>query len=423
MNWGYFLADHGWQIVAQAILLCGSAFFSLSETALFSLSRSQVYRLSHGAGPGRLVAAMVGRPRRLLNTILLSNMFVNTAYTALSAMEAIELQAGGLPTWAAALVSLVPLLVLILVGEVTPKVLGLAAGETAAVLVAPPLAVLERGLAPLLWVFQKTIISPVTRLLDVPPDPRGDVSAQELAALLRLSAKRGILEHDANTLLQEILELKDLRVRDIMVPRVDMLAFDLARPRADLLELFRHNRFRKVPVYEAGIDNVVGLIYAKRLVLNPKSPLRSLLVPVPFVPLQADLEKVLIQFRVTRTQMAIVVDEYGGTAGLVTLQDVLEEIVGDIPAPREGAASPPVRELGGGEYLVEANLAIHEWRDFLKIELPSRRISTIGGFVLSQLGHVPQVGEQVRFRNLLFTVESLLGRRIGTLRVRLEDRA
>jgi len=117
------------------------------------------------------------------------------------------------------------------------------------------------------------------------------------------------------------------------------------------------------------------------------------------------------------------VDEYGGTAGLVTLEDVLEEIVGDIPAPGEAEAGPPVREVSPREYVVEANIAVHEWRDFLKIELPSRRISTIGGFVLSQLGHVPQVGEQARFRNLLFTVESLRGRRIGTLRVRLLEGA
>jgi CBS domain containing-hemolysin-like protein len=204
-----------------------------------------------------------------------------------------------------------------------------------------------------------------------------------------------------------------------MVPRVDLVAFDLSRPRAELLDLFRRTGFRKVPAHEGSVDNILGLLHAKRLVLNPEAPLRSLLSPVPFVPLQADLEKVLLQFRVTRTQMAIVVDEYGGTAGLVTLEDVLEEIVGDIPAPRDAEEEAPVRQVGPGEYLVEGNLAIHEWRDFLKIELPSRRISTLGGFVLAQLGHVPQIGEQVRFRNLLFTVEGLRGRRIGALRVRL----
>lgn len=419
MNWGAFFAAHGWQILAQLVLLAGSAYFSASETALFSLSRSQLYRLASGGPSGRLVAALVSRPRRLLNTILLGNMLVNTLYAGLGAMEAIGLGEAGLPAWAAGTASLVPLLALILMGEVVPKVLAVSASERLAGIVAPPLAVLQRVFAPLLWILTKLIVGPVTRLLAIPADARGDVSPDELAALLKLSAKRGILDHDANTLLQEILELKDLRVRDIMVPRVDMVAFDLSGPRAELLEVFRRTKFRKVPVFEGSIDNIVGLIFAKRLVLSPQTPLRGLLAPVLFVPLQADLERVLLQFRVTRTQMAIVVDEFGGTAGLVTLEDVLEEIVGDIPEPSEAAEGPPVRQIDPREYLVEANLAIHEWRDFLKIELPSRRISTIGGFVLSQLGHVPQVGEQVRFRNLLFTVESVRGRRIGTLRVKL----
>jgi len=420
MTGAEFLSAHGWKVVGQAALLVSSAFFSGSETAVFSLSRSQLYRLSHGGPSGRLVAALAGRPRKLLNTILLGNMLVNTAYTALAAAIAIALAQGpgGLPAWAVGLISLGMLIVLILVGEVAPKVVALALGERLAILVAPPLAFLQKALAPLLWVLQKVIVTPVTLLLAVPPDARGDVSADELAALLKLSARRGILQHDANTLLQEILELKDLRVRDIMVPRVDLAAFDLARPRGELLDLFRRTKFRKVPAFDLSIDNVVGLLHAKRLVLNPAAPLRSLLSPVPFVPLQADLERVLLQFRVTRTQMAIVVDEYGGTAGLVTLEDVLEEIVGDIPAP--GEAGSPVRQVAPGEYLVEGDLAIHEWRDFVRMDLPSRRISTLGGFVLAQLGHVPQVGEQVRFRNLLFTVEGLRGRRVGTLRVRLD---
>jgi putative hemolysin len=416
---GAFLVEHGWTFAAQALLLGGGAFFNAAETALFSLSRSQLYRLSNGGGPGRLAATLVARPRRLLNTILLGNMLACTAYVSLGAVMAMQMPRRGLPAWVEGAASLAMLLVLILVGEVVPKSLALAGGERVAILVAPPLAAIQKALAPPLWLLRTLVVTPVTRLLAVPPDARGDMTPDELAALLKLSAHRGMLEHDANTLLQEILELKDLRVRDVMAPRVDMVAFDLSRPREELLDLFRRTAFRKVPAYEGRVDNILGLIHAKRFILNPSLSPRELLSPVPFVPLQANLEKTLLQFRVTRTQMAIVVDEYGGTAGLVTLEDVLEEIVGDIPAPRDEAQGPAVRQAGPDEYLIEGNLAIHEWRDFAGIELPSRRISTLGGFVLAQLGHVPQVGEQVRFRNLLFTVESLHGRRVGTLRVRL----
>ncbi|HUT59650.1 MAG TPA: hemolysin family protein [Phycisphaerae bacterium] len=417
MSWDRFISEHPWQLALQAVLLAFSAFFSGSETALFSLSRSQVHRLRHGGSSGRLAAAMLARPRRLLNTILLGNMLVNTAYASIVVVEVLSMRRSGMAGWAAGLTSLIFLVVLILLGEVAPKVLALATRETFSRIVAAPLSVTGRVLAPPLWLFHNALIAPLTRLL-APRAARGDVSAEELDALLALSAKRGIIERDAHRLLQEILELKGLRVRDVMVPRVDITAFDAAEPRAELLNLFRRTGFRKVPVYENDIDHVLGLVHAKRLILNPDADVRSLVTGVQFVPVQANLERVLVQFRVTRTQTAIVVDEYGGAAGLVTLEDLLEEIVGDIPDPDE-APELGVQRLAEREYLLAADLAIHEWTDVLGIELPSRRISTVGGFVMSLLGHVALVGEQARYRNLRFTVESVRGCRIRTLRVEL----
>ncbi|GAF81767.1 unnamed protein product, partial [marine sediment metagenome] len=167
------------------------------------------------------------------------------------------------------------------------------------------------------------------------------------------------------------------------------------------------------------IDNVLGVVHAKRLLLNPTQPLRELVTPVPFVPEAANIERTLLQLRARRDQMAIVVDEYGGVAGLVTLEDIIEEIVGDIEESQETPRGRPVRQTGPDEYILDGDLAVHEWLDAFKIDLSERRISTIGGFVISLLGRIPDVGDQTTYRNLRFTVEQMRGRRIRKLRLKL----
>lgn len=421
MNWAQALASEAWKLAVMVPLLVCSAFFSGSETTLFSLSRLQLYRLGRGARPGRIVAALMRRPRRVLNTLLLGNMCVNVAYTGIAAVAILELRREGLAGWMAVVASLGSLLVLILFGEVMPKLLAMAAGPRLAVPAAGVLTVVERVAAPVLWILEKAFVVPLTRILAPAQAAAGDITAEELGALLDLSAKRGVIDRDVNALLQEIVALTDIRVADIMVPRVDMIAYDVDGDPGKLIEMLATTRLRKIPVYEKDNDHVVGVVHAKRLLLNPAVPLRELVAKVPFVPEAANVERLLLQFRVTRTQMAIVVDEYGGTAGLVTLEDVMEEIVGDMPASRVAAAEPAVQRVSDGEYLLDGDLAIHEWEDAFKIDLSSERISTVGGFVISLLGRIPREGDQAEYRNLRFTVVSMRRRRIDKLRVELRE--
>ncbi len=420
MTWQQALASEAWKLALLVPLLACSALFSGSETTLFSLTRLQLYRLGHGTRPGRIVAALMRRPRRVLNTLLLGNMCVNVAYTGIAAVAIIELQRAGVAGWLLVAASLASLLVLILFGEVLPKMLAIAAGPRLAVPAAAALSVIERAAGPVLWVLEKALVVPLTRIIAPAQAARGDITAEELAALLDLSAKRGLIDRDVNALLQEIVALTDIRVADIMVPRVDMIAYDVDGDPAGLIELFTATRLRKIPVYERGIDNVLGVVHAKRLLLSPTPPpLRQLVAKVPFVPEAAKVERLLLQFRVTRTQMAIVVDEYGGTAGLVTLEDVLEEIVGDMPDSHAAAPGPAVQRVSDSEYLLAGDLAIHEWEDAFKIDVSSEQISTVGGFVISLLGRIPREGDQVEYRNLRFTVVSMRRRRIEKLHLEL----
>jgi len=419
--WGEFLASHVWRLASMAALMAGSAFFSGSETAMFTLSRGQLYRLRSAGGAGRIVTSLMARPRRLLNTLLLGNLLINVAYTGLAAVVVFDLGRSDLPAWAAPVGSAAGLVVLILVGEVTPKMVALTAGRHWAMSAAPALAVIQRALAPLLWVLQRAAVEPLTRLIAPRPSAPADISADELAAVLDLAARRGTIDRDTSAMLKEIVSLTDLRTADIMVPRVDMIAYDVSGPRSGLVELFKRTGLIKIPVYDGDLDHIAGVIYAKRLLLSGQTGLRGLVAPTTFVPESANLEHLLVHFRANRTQMAIVVDEYGGTAGLVTLEDVLEEIVGEMPDPRSSDRGPAVQRVAPDRYVLDGELPIHEWADAFKIDLRRRRISTVGGFVTSLLGRIARVGESVDYRNLRFTVTAVSGRRIDRLELQLGD--
>ena len=418
--WGAFLAGHVGQMVLLAALLTMSAFFSGSETALFSLSPGQLYRLRRGGGGGRLTASLMARPHQILHSLLLGNLLVNVAYSGISAVLIIDLQRQtALPGALLAALLLAPVLVLILVGEVLPKMLAMLVAERWAVAAAVPLTGLRKALHWVIFVLHRAIVGPLTQIIAPRPAAGAAISGEELGARLDLSAKRGILDSQANVLLQEIVELTDLRVCDIMVPRVDMICYDVDAPTAGLVRLLGRTKLRRVPVYERDVDHVIGVVHAKRVLLDPAARLRDIVVTVPFVPEAANLERVLTQLRARRSQMALVVDEYGGTAGLVTMEDILEEIVGDIPDRHEEGRGPAVEQVGPGRYVIDGDLPIHEWDDAFGMGLRGRRISSIGGFVTSLLGRIPAVGDAAAYRNLRFTVRSMRRRRIGRLELQL----
>jgi putative hemolysin len=410
------------EFLALVGLLLASAFFSGSETALFNLSRGEIHKMAAGGWAGHLVARLLGQPRRLLNTLLLGNMLVNVAYSATSAVLVLQFQEQGLAAWAIGAMSIAPLLVLILFGEVTPKMLAYGVAREWSLVAASPIAVLQRVLSPISWVLDRTMVAPLTMIFAPRKIAPPAISADELAALMRLSARRGILDATASEMLQEIVELNEVRVAEVMAPRVEVIAFDINRPRQQLVELFSQTRLRKIPVYDGQLDHVLGVVHAKRVLLNHHTPLREMIRPVWFVPETARLDTVLAQFRKRHNQMAIVVDEYGGTAGLVTLEDVLEEIVGNIPDRREEPLPEPVAGLGQGRYRISGDLAVRDWAEAFDFTLEHGRISTVGGFVTSLLGRLARPGDCVSCRNLTFTVEAVRGRRIETLTLaRQED--
>ncbi len=415
-----YLTEYGWETVVMVGCLLGSGFFSGSETALFSLTRRDLLGMEGSGGWGeRITVRLTRRPQRLLNTLLLGNMLVNIAFSATAAVLVLNMRRTGRSGWVIAAVSVAPLLVLILIGEVTPKMLAYSSAKRWSIFAAVPIFALQRLFRPVLWLLELVLVSPITRILAPRRPETNDITTEELASVMRLSARRGVLDHDTGAILQEIVELANLKTGDIMVPRIDVIAYDIEKSAEGLIQLFRRTGLRKIPVYEKNLDNVLGVIHAKRLLLCPDAPLRDLIRPVSFLPEAADLEKVLKQFRKTRKQMAIVVDEYGGTAGLITLEDVLEEIVGDIPDLHDAESPPAVQKKSETEYIVSGDLGIHDLVEAFGIAPEVRPVSTFGGLVTLLEGRIPRAGDSVTYRNLRFTVLTMRTRRVESILLEL----
>jgi len=410
-------------IVLLAALLGLSAAFSGSEAALFSLSRAQLER--YRASPTRLrrlVPRLLAKPQQLLTTILAGNTAVNTLVFAVSYVFFSRLAAQVGP-WITPLSAVASVLLVVVCGEVVPKVIGITLADRFAPWCAAFMSAAGTIAGPLARVIEVGIARPCERLLWGKKTPKesapADLTAEELKALLELSRRRGQLDDVETRFLREIIDFSATRVRDVMVPRVEVVAYEVDQPAEGLRDLMRQTRRKKVPVYSGSIDNIVGLVYAKVLFLNPDKKLRELLSPVHFVPELASCEHLLLHFRQTRTQLAIVVDEYGGMAGLVTLEDVLEQIVGELQTPEAAPQEPDIIPISSTEYNISGKLDVRYWAQTFGLPPQAERVVTVGGLVQARLGRPAQVGDVVRLGNVEVEVTSVQRRRVHRLRLKL----
>jgi CBS domain containing-hemolysin-like protein len=420
------LADYPLHLAVMAALLAASFFFSGSETALFSLTWDQLRRFRAARSPFRnLAARLMDDPKRLLVTVLFGNLTVNTAFFALSVLLMLQIDQSH-PSYARQwrfVITVVAPLAVIVLGEVTPKSVAATMPARLAPIAAGPLTLLQYVVLPVRLVLGYAVVAPLERLVLGRRPPRGPiVTTDELQAVVEVAAREGVVSRDESDMLDEVLELARLRVREVMTPRVEIVACDVHTPMADVIHLFCLSRHAKIVVYDRRLDNVCGVVYAKTAFLNPEKPLGELVRKVRYVPEMKTVESLLREFRAERIQFAIVVDEYGGLAGLVTLEDCLEAIVGEIEdTSAEPAEAEPVERLGPAEYRLAGDLSIRSWADLFE-QAPPRtggRTSTVAGFVTSLLGRVPSRGDTARWRNLEFTVEEVKGRRVTRVRLRL----
>jgi len=419
------LAEFPLHLLVMAVLLGASGFFSGAETALFNLSRDQLRRFRASRSPfRRITARLMDDPRRVLVTVLFGNMTVNVAFFVMGVMLMHKVGEGppeAVGTWRLIIATLTPLLVIVF-GEVTPKSVAATMPGRLAPVAALPLMALGYLVLPVRLVLGYAIVVPLARLITGGRrDEPGFVTTDELQAIVEVAENEGAVSSAEGDMLADILELGEMTVREVTTPRVEIVGCDVRTPTRDVLPIFKQSMKTKILVYEGRMDNVVGVVYAKTAFLNPEVPLADLVRPVHYVPETKTVESLLKTFRARRIQFAVVVDEYGGLAGLVTLEDCLEEIVGEIEDETDVPAAEPVQRLGPSQYLLAGNLSIRSWEDLFGMDLPEGggRYTTVAGFVTSLLERLPQRGDTARWRNLEFCVDEVRRRRVTRVRLRL----
>lgn len=403
-------------------LLAASAFCSASETALFGLTADERVSVRRSSPrTARTLDALLGDPRQLLITVLLANMSVNVLYFVISSMLLTRARLGVIGSL---LIGLGTLAVIVVFSETLPKLLASAMRRSAVVLLAPPMLVLHRAIAPARRLLDRIVIAPLGRLT-TPAGAPPRLGRLELAAILEQSGAAGIIDADEQQLLRGVFELRRLRVRDVMTPRVDMAWLESKSTRDRIAQTAAARRLTRLPVAGRGVDDIVGILDVKRYLLDKRgaaTPIEDHLRRPRFVPELATVERLIDDFRADRADLAIVVDEYGGTAGVVAIEDCIEEIVGDIVSPEEEAEPPPV-EIRPGEWIVPGEINLRRWADAIGASVVHSPASTLGGLILERLGRPANVGDEIRLANVRLQVEEVRGSRIRRVRVRLDEDA
>lgn len=411
------LSTHLWQIITMMILLACSAFFSGAETAFFNLPRRQVRRYKKSSIPlERLTARVLTDPNRFLTALLFGNMTVNVLFFAISSTLSVQIGQSNGPL-AATVTAAVCFFVLLLGGEMLPKSLAYSNSRRVCLLASPTCYILLRVLGPLLRWMDFLLIQPIVRLF-VHSRKSDGVSVNQLRALLDTSRRRGLISRDENLLMDEILKFSVLKTRHVMQPRVEMPACAINAPAGEVIRRMRQQRIVKMPVYTRSIDTIVGLVHFRDLLLKPGRSIASMVRTVRFVPEQKTVESLVEFFRQTRTDTAIVVDEYGGIAGLITIEDVLEQIVGEIEdehdADDDDGNIKPFDDTG---YLVKALTPIEDFNAYFDAGFSDDEFDTIGGIVTQHFGHLPAKDESIVIDGFNFKVLSADNRRLRLLQV------
>ena len=408
------------QIGLLVILLIGSGFFSASETALMSLSRIKIRHMEEdGVRGAKLVSSLLENSNRLLSSILVGNNIVNIAATSISTSLFITLWG---EQGVAAATALMTVLVLIF-GEITPKTISANSPEKVSIFVAKPIKVFMVILSPIVWVFN-VITKVIFKLLGVDDDGvKPFITEEELKTMVNVSHEEGVLEMEEREIINNVFEFGDMQAKEAMVQRLDMIAIDLEDSYDEIIELFKQEKLSRMPVYEETIDDIIGILNIKDIIFLSNEEIENFdikqYIRDPFFTYEfKKITQLLEEMKREKSQMAIVVDEYGGTAGLITIEDLVEVIVGDIEDEYD-EEEDEIQVISPTEYLVEGSTKISDVNEILDIELESEEFDSIGGYIIGYIKHIPEENELIEVDGIKFNIESVDKNRIKKIRILL----
>ncbi|MFQ5952003.1 MAG: hemolysin family protein [Candidatus Omnitrophota bacterium] len=400
-------------ITLFVLLLIFSAFFSGSETAFLSLGKiklRQIEGLRHPAA--KRILTLLSDTQKLLITILVGNTFVNIAASAIFA--GIFFKIFGEKGIGFSIIAMT--LIILIFGEVTPKMYAISHAESVAFLASLPLLFFRKLFAPVRGVLggiSRAIVKGIG--LKLPPE-ESKITEQEIRSLFSIGEKKGIVKEKEKDMVYSILEFKDLNAADIMTPRIEIAALDLNLKKGELIKEVKEAKYSRFPAFVHTVDNIVGVLHAKDFLLNPEAQVNDLIKKPLFVPESMKIDDLLNQLQKQHIHMAIVTDEYGVTSGLVTIEDILEEIVGEIRDELDFEA-PKIRKIDQKTYELSGQAHINDVNEELGLAIDTEEVDTIGGYVILLMGEIPTSGDRIRINGYIATVEDVSKNRITRLTI------
>lgn len=406
------------QLIILAVLILLSALFSSAETSLTTSNKLKIQSLAdQGSKRARILLKISEDSGKMLSAILIGNNLVNNAATALTTSLIIQLfgnSAVGIAT------GVITLLILIF-GEISPKTLATIHSEKMALLYAPLIHFLMKIFTPVIFIVNKLSMG-VLFLLRVNPDQKvNTMTEHELRTIVDVSHEDGVIESEEKEMIYNVFDMGDAKAKDIMVPRVHVTFADINSTYDELIEIFREDKFTRLPIYEETTDNVVGTINMKDLLLynyNDKKEfhVRDILREAYFTYEYKSISELLVEMRQASINIAIVLDEYGETAGLITLEDLLEEIVGEIHDEYDENEEEFVRQINDREYIIEGSMNLDDLNDSLGLNLSSEDYDSLGGFIIEHLDRLPEQGDELTTDDgIRLVVEALQKNRVESV--------
>ena len=410
------------QLITVIILLSLSAFFSSSETALTTVNQIRMRTLAdNGDKRAARVLRVTGNPGKMLSAILIGNNIVNLSASSISTSLAIHLFGN---TGAGIATGILTFLILIF-GEVTPKTMATIKADSMSLTVAAPIGLLMKILTPVIFIINKLSLGLMFLLHVNIKDAQKKMTEEELLTIVDVSQENGVIEHEERDMIHNLFDFGDAEAKEIMVPRIDMTFVQADATYQEVLDIFRQDMFTRLPVYEDSTDNVIGIINMKDFLLQNDTPefsVRNLLREPYFTYEHKNTADLFLEMRKSSISLAIVLDEYGVTAGLITLEDLLEEIVGEIRDEYDADEEDDITRISDREFYVLGSANLNDVSEALSLHFTSDDYDTIGGYCLGLLDHLPEKNEIILTdNNILLRIDRMEKNRIERIYIRLPE--
>ena len=407
------------QLVILVLLLSASAFFSSAETALMTSNKLRIRNLAeNGDKRAEKVLEITANTDKMLSAILIGNNIVNLSASALSTTLTLKVFGSSLVGVATGVLTFL----ILVFGEITPKNVASKNAEDMALKYIGIISVLVIVLTPVIYVVNK-VAGIVISLFVKNNDDNNMVTEDELRAMVEVSHEDGVIEKEGQKMIVNVVDFGDTVAGDIMLPRVDMVMVSVESSYGEILKIFREERYTRIPVYEESPDNVIGILNVKDFLLiedkenfSVKEHLREPLYTYEY----KKTSSLMVDMRKTGANIVIVLDEYGTTVGLITLEDMLEEIVGEIRDEFDADEDEGITKISETEYLIDGSTNLDDVNDRIGLELSSEEYESIGGIIMEKLGRLPVEGEVITFDNIILTVKKMDHARIEKVGLKLK---